>query len=332
MYYPFESGLMASTAEVYEHEIPGGQYSNLRPQARALGLDDQFELIKKNYAAVNRMFGNLVKVTPSSKVVGDMAMFMTSNGYTEADIYEKGDSLSFPESVIKFFKGDLGQPYQGFPSDLQKIVLKNIEPYTERPNTHLEPVNFDKEFKLFQKEFGTQYSMEDFISYKLYPRVFSDYHDHLNEFGDVYYIPSAPFFYGLRPDEEVLIPLEEGKQVLVRYLHSSDADEDGFKTVYFNLNGQIRAIQIEDKSAVVTKVSHEKAAAENHVGAPLQGLLAKVLVKPGQKVAKDDPLFVIEAMKMESTIVSPQDGEVSRVVLNEGTMVMQNDLIIDLKD
>ncbi|MGB1248347.1 MAG: pyruvate carboxylase, partial [Chitinophagales bacterium] len=189
-YYPFETELKAGTAQVYEHEIPGGQYSNLRPQARGLGIEDKFETIKQNYEIANKLFGDIVKVTPSSKVVGDMAMFMTTNGYTEQDILEKGKDISFPDSVINFFKGDLGQPYQGFPSALQKIVLKDVAPYTDRPNAHMQPIDFDKEFKVFQKEFGKHRNFLDFLSFKLYPKVFRDYHDFNEDNGDVWTIPT----------------------------------------------------------------------------------------------------------------------------------------------
>jgi len=173
LYYPFESGLKAGTAEVFQHEIPGGQYSNLRPQATALGLGDRFEEVKKMYAEVNSMFGDLVKVTPSSKVVGDMAIFMVTNDLTPEDVMQRGDEISFPESVINFFKGDLGQPTGGFPKKLQKIILKNVKPYKNRPNAHLEPIDFEKAFekfrRKFQKGFTRAIEFEDFLSYSLYP-------------------------------------------------------------------------------------------------------------------------------------------------------------------
>ena len=178
-YYPFESELRAGTAEVYEHEIPGGQYSNLLPQARSLGLEAKFEQIKKNYALVNQMFGDIVKVTPSSKVVGDMAMFMTANELTEADVMERGDKLDFPASVKNFFRGDLGQPHGGFPKTLQKIVLKAETPYTDRPNAHLKPINLQEEFPLFKQKFpDDRMGYLDFLSYQLYPKVFEAYYQH----------------------------------------------------------------------------------------------------------------------------------------------------------
>jgi len=262
-YYPFETELKAGTSEVYEHEIPGGQYSNLRPQARGLGLEDQFHTITKNYRIVNDLLGGIVKVTPSSKVVGDMAMFMTSNQLTKEDILEQGETLAFPDSMKALMRGDLGQIIGGFPKEFQAMVLKGEEPYTNRPNAHLEPVDFDKEFAAFQKEFGP-------------------------------------------------------------YVHFR------MVTVWFKLNGQNRSIEVKDLAVKVSRVAHRKAAKEGEVGSPLQGSLSKILVKKGAIVKLNDPLFIIEAMKMESTITAPVAGKVGAVLLAEKTMVHQDDLIIEI--
>lgn len=330
-YYPFESGLKAGTAQIFDHEIPGGQYSNLRPQARGLGLEDQFETIKDNYKTVNQMFGDIVKVTPSSKVVGDMALFMTSNNLTEQDVMEKGETLSFPESVINFFKGDLGQPYQGFPEKLQKVILKNTKPYTDRPNAHLAPIDFDKEFAEFQQKFNKHCNFLDFLSYKFYPKVFEDYFNHHKQYGDVSYIPTKAFFYGLKANEEITIEFESGKMIIAEYLYATKADEDSYKTVFFNLNGQTRGVKIKDNSAISTKVKHQKAEGEKEIGAPLQGKLVKITVKAGDTVKKEQSLFVLEAMKMESTVTAPADGKIKKVHLAEGTMVGQSDLVIEFE-
>ena len=243
----------------------------------------------------------------------------------------KGNTLSFPESVINFFKGDLGQPYNGFPKELQKILLKNVIPYTDRPNAHLAPIDFEKEFEAFKKEFDKYCNIEDFLSYKLYPKVFKDYFDHNKEFGDVSHIPTKAFFYGLKPNEEISVNLESGKTIIVQYLYSTKTNEKGDKTVFFNLNGQTRGIEVEDKTAPVTKIVNQKAVKNNEIGAPLQGLLAKMLVKDGIKVEKEQPLFVLEAMKMESTIVSPEAGMIAKIHLVAGAMVEQNDLIIEME-
>jgi pyruvate carboxylase len=327
-YYPFESELKSGTAQVYEHEIPGGQYSNLRPQARGLGIEDKFETIKQNYKIANDLFGNIVKVTPSSKVVGDMAMFMTTNGYSKEDILEKGKDISFPDSVINFFKGDLGQPYQGFPKEMSDIVLKDVKPYTERPNAHMEPIDFDEEFKNFQKEFGKTKTEEDYISYLFYPKVYTDFFNFKKEFGHVSYIPTKAFFYGLKANEEIIVEIGEGKNILVKYLNMTEPDEKGFRQVYYKLNGQNRHITIKDESLKIDFVSNKKASAINEIGVPLQGKLSEVLVKVGDIVEKNTPLFVIEAMKMESTVGAPFAGTISAVELKGGSMVMQDDLVV----
>ncbi|OQP54704.1 pyruvate carboxylase [Niastella populi] len=329
-YYPFESQLKAGTAEVFDHEIPGGQYSNLRPQARSLGLEDQFTSIKKNYVVVNKLFGDIVKVTPSSKVVGDMALFMTANEYTEQDIFEKGESISFPDSVIGLFRGDLGQTPGGFPETLQQLILKNEKPFTDRPNAHLQPLNLDAAMQQFQAKYGKQYSRPDLLSSLFYPKVFDEYHQFKTIFGEVYYVPSPVFFYGLKPNEETLIELAPGKSILIKFLHMSNVDENGYKQVFFKLNGQTRSIFIKDKSFTSVKPTHKKVNAANEIGAPLQGKLSKILVKAGDKVQKNSPLFVIEAMKMESTIVAPAEGVVQHVVLNEGVFVAQDDVVVEL--
>ena len=331
VYYPFESGLKASTAQIFEHEIPGGQYSNLRPQARGLGLEDKFETIKDNYRLVNQMFGDIVKVTPSSKIVGDMAMFMTSNNLTEQDVYDKADSLSFPESVISFFKGDLGQPTGGFPEKLQKVILKNVLPYTDLPNAHLDPIDFDKEFAAFQLKFDKHCHFLDFLSYKFYPKVFEDYYNHHLEYGDVSYIPTKAFFYGLKHNEEITIEFEDGKMIIVEYLYKTEPNQDGFRTVFFNLNGQTRAVEVKDKVALVTKVKFQKATGEKEIGAPLQGKLVEIKVNAGDTIEKDQALFVIEAMKMESTVMASSAGTIKKIHLDDGTLVEQNDLVIELE-
>jgi pyruvate carboxylase len=329
-YYPFESDLKAGTAEVFDHEIPGGQYSNLRPQARSLGLEDKFEEIKKNYIVANKLFGDIVKVTPSSKVVGDMALFMTANGYTEQDIFEKGETISFPDSVIGLLKGDLGQTPGGFPPVLQKLVLKNEQPYTDRPNAHLKPVDVDKALEAFKTKYGQHYEFTDMLSSLFYPKVFDEYHQFRSAYSEVYYIPSPVFFFGLKPNEEVLIELAPGKSILVKFVHMSETDENGFKHVFFKLNGQTRSIDVRDRKMTVTKAQHKKVSTDNEIGAPLQGKLSRILVKAGDKIDKNTPLFTIEAMKMESTIVSPKAAVVKALVLAEGAMVGQDDVVIEI--
>lgn len=329
-YYPFESGLKASTASVYDHEIPGGQYSNLKPQAVALGLADKFEDIKKMYGEVNHLFGDVVKVTPSSKVVGDMALYMVSNGLTVEDVKEKGDTISFPESVVAFFKGHLGQPVGGFPEELQKIVLKDDTAFTDRPNSHLEPIDLDQGFIDFKKKFGQGYQFTDYMSFLIYPKVFEDYHQHRQDYGDVSKIPTENFFYGLKLKQEAIVEIGEGKSIIIELLSVGPADDNGMRTMFFRINGQTRNIEVHDKSLNVTRKEHEKAEKDNpiHVGAPLQGMLSKLFVKSGDKVKKNQPIFVIEAMKMETTVSAREDGKVSRIVLDESTLVEADDLVM----
>jgi pyruvate carboxylase len=331
LYYPFESGLKASTAEVYDHEIPGGQYSNLRPQAIALGLEHKFQEIKKYYAIVNKMFGNIVKVTPSSKVVGDMALFMVSNGLTETDIMERGETLAFPDSVIEMFRGDLGQMEGGFPEQLSKIILKGDNPLKKRPNAYLDPVDFEAEFDAFQQEFDAHQTMLDFLSYKMYPEVFTLFYQLVQEYGEISYLPTSAFFYGLNIDEEITVEIDQGKMIIIRLLFISAPGEDGMRTVSFDLNGQTRNVRVRDNAVVSKTQVNQKASGDHEVGAPLQGKLSEVVIKDGERVSRGDPLFVIEAMKMETTLSAPFDGTIKKVHLQAGVLVQQDDLIVEFK-
>lgn len=330
-YYPFESELKAGTAEVYNHEIPGGQYSNLRPQARGLGLEDQFETIKKNYRIANKVLGDLVKVTPSSKVVGDLAMFMTSNGLDEQSLLEKGNSLSFPDSVKSLMRGELGQIKGGFPKEFQKMVLKGEAPFTDRPNAHLEPIDFENGYKAFQEKYGEHFNENDYLSSLLYPKVFDDFAQHYEDNGDVRNLPSPAFFYGMKPNEEIMVEIEPGKTISIKYLNMTEPNEQGVRLVFFRLNGQTRSVQLLDKDYAANVKKNEKATDPNQVGAPLQGSLSKVLVKEGDKVEVNTPLFIIEAMKMESTITSHMSGTIEMVHLKEKTLVEQDDLVITIR-
>ena len=329
-YRGFETELKSGTAEVYDHEIPGGQYSNLRPQARGLGLEDQFDVIKENYKEVNDLLGGIVKVTPSSKVVGDMAMFMTANQLTIDDIKERGQTLSFPDSMVSLMKGDLGQRDEGWPEDFQKMVLKNIKPFTERPNAHLEPIDFDQEFESFKSSFPELSKFEDFLSHLLYPKVFEQFYNHQLKFGDTSKLPSPAFFYGLQFNEEIQVNISKGKTILIQYLNTNAPRSSGNRLVFFRINGVVRSVLIKDQSIDNTVAKHIKVSHANHVGSPLQGSLSKVIVKEGDTVEVDTPLFIIEAMKMESTITAPLAGIVKKVYLKEKVLVEQDDLIIEI--
>lgn len=329
-YYPFETELKAGTADIYDHEIPGGQYSNLRPQARALGLEDQFEKIKENYQIANELFGDIIKVTPSSKVVGDMAMFMTANSLTKQDVLERGHTLSFPDSVKAMMRGDLGQIDGGFPKQIQEIILKGEKPYTDKPNAHLDPIDFDRETALFEEKFGLKPGSHDLLSFKLYPKVYREYREHLDHYGDVSKLPTPAFFFGLKPNEEIIVSLSPGKDITVRFLNVSEPDERGNRMVIFLLNGQTRIISVRDKKIKTEVTPNRKISGKHDIGAPLQGNLSRILVREGDEVTLNAPLFIIEAMKMESTVTAPFAGKVSKIHLKEKTLVEQDDLVLEL--
>ncbi len=331
LYYPFEADLKAGTSEVFQHEIPGGQYSNLRPQAAGLGLLDRFEEVKQRFQDVNMLFGDIVKVTPSSKVVGDMALFMVSNNLSPEDVLLKGQTLAFPESVIELLRGDIGQPEGGFPKRLQKLVLKGEKPYTDRPNEHLKPIDFDAEWAAFEATHpGAQFT--DLLSSLLYPKVFADYWKHRQEFGDAWVLPSPVFFYGLQPGQEAVVEMARGKTVIVRLDSVSEPDADAMRTVFFTFNGSGRNLKVRDRNVESTRKTNQKIDKANpaQIGAPLQGLLSKVLVKAGEAVTKNQPLFLIEAMKMESTITATENGTVQAIHLPGGTLVQADDLVVTM--
>jgi pyruvate carboxylase len=331
-YYPFESGLLAGTSEVFQHEIPGGQYSNLRPQAAALGLLDKFEEVKQRFADANQMLGDIPKVTPSSKVVGDLALFMVSNKLTPEEVISRGESLSFPESVRELLRGDIGQPLGGWPADIQKVVLKDEKPFTDRPNEHLAPIDFDKEWAEFEKTH--QYAQfTDFLSSLLYPKVFEDYWTFRKSFGDVSRIPTPVFFFGLKEGEESIIEIARGKSIIIRLQSIGPVNEEGMRTMFFTLNGQTRNLEVRDQRVAVKAVHNAKADRANtkQLAAPLQGMLSKVLVEAGQQVPRNAPLFVIEAMKMETTITAPDDLTVASITLSEGTRVQADDLVLTVE-
>ena len=331
-YHPFESGMKSSSAEVYQHEIPGGQYSNLKPQAIALGLGDKFEEIKERYADVNEMFGDIVKVTPSSKVVGDLAQYMVANNISKEDIFSKGGQISFPESVVSYFMGELGQPEGGFPQELQRIILKGKEPLTERSGKYLPKLNLEKDFKDFKKKFGYDLPYTTYLSYKFYPKVTEDYLEMYRKYGDVDVVPTKYFLYGMKPGEETTVQIAPGKTLLIRLLSIGPADDKGMRTVFFKLNGQTRNIEVQDKTIKVTRHENRKAdkTNANHIGSPLQGMLSTVFVKKGDLVKKNQPLFMVEAMKMETNIAATVDGKVVDIILLAGTLVNTDDLVLEV--
>ncbi|MFD2925387.1 pyruvate carboxylase [Halobacillus naozhouensis] len=332
-YTDFESGMMAPHTEVYHHEMPGGQYSNLQQQARAVGLADRWDEVKHMYRRVNDMFGDIVKVTPSSKVVGDMALFMVQNDLNEDDIYEKGESLAFPDSVVELFQGYLGQPYEGFPSELQRIVLKGRQPINERPGELLDPVDFkDLKETLFHK-LDRQVTSFDMISHALYPKVFMDYHKFTEQYGDMSVLDTPTFFYGMRLGEEIEVEIEQGKTLIVKLVSIGEAQVDGTRTVYFELNGQPREVVIKDLNVKATVQQRPKADKSNakHIGASMPGTVIKVISEKGDKVQKGDHLMITEAMKMETTVQAPFDGVIKDIYVGNNEAIHVEDLLIEFE-
>lgn len=335
MYYkPFENGLNAPETEVYMHEMPGGQYSNLQQQAKAVGLGNKWDDIKQMYHTVNLMFGDIVKVTPSSKVVGDMALFMVQNDLTEEDIYEKGETLSFPESVITFFQGELGQPVGGFPEKLQKIILKGREAITERPGALAKPVDFQQVKADLAEKIGYEPKQEEVLSYLMYPQVFLDYQAAYNQFGDVTLLDTPTFFQGIRLGETVNVQIEKGKILIIRLDEIGEPDIEGNRVLFFNLNGQRREITVNDHSIISTVQTRVKAEPTNreHIGATMSGSVLDVLVKKGDHVKKGDTLMITEAMKMETAIEARFDGEIAHVYVTDGDAIASGDLLIEVTE
>ncbi|SHI74620.1 pyruvate carboxylase [Malonomonas rubra DSM 5091] len=329
-YAPFESELRSGTAQVYEHEIPGGQYSNYKPQVEGLGLGHRWEECKEMYRKVNDMFGDLVKVTPSSKIVGDMAMFMIQNNLEPEDVYERGHDLAFPQGVVDFFKGMIGQPYGGFPEKLQKIILKGEQPLTCRPGELLEPVDFVLKKDELEKKLGHKVRDEDVLSAVLYPGVYEEYDRFRQEHSDTSVLPTPVFFYGLDIGDEVTIDIEAGKTLIVKLNAVGRVREDGTRNIYFELNGEPRTVVVKDESVESDESSHVKADPDNghEIGAPMPGKIFKMNVNIGDEVKEGDVMLVTEAMKMETNVKAKKDGVIKEIVFGEGDQVDQGDLLL----
>ncbi|SEM92707.1 pyruvate carboxylase [Mesobacillus persicus] len=332
-YSDFESGMMAPHPEVYQHEMPGGQYSNLQQQAKAVGLGERWEEVKEMYKRVNLMFGDIVKVTPSSKVVGDMALFMVQNDLTEQEVLEKGDKIDFPDSVIEMFEGYLGQPAGGFPQELQKVILKGKQPLTVRPGELLEDVDFKALGDQLYQELGRQVTDHDVIAYALYPKVYLDYTKTIEQFGDVSKLDTLTFLYGMRLGEEIEVEIETGKTLIVKLVSIGQAQADGTRVVYFELNGQQREVIIKDESVKSSVASKIKADPKNeqHIAGTMPGTVIKVLVEKGEKVAQGEHLMITEAMKMETTVQAPFSGVVKDIFVQNGDSISPGDLLIEVE-
>lgn len=339
IYKQFESGMDAPNTEIYKYEIPGGQYSNLLAQVKEMGAAEDFEEIKGLYKDANQLLGNIVKVTPSSKVVGDFAIFMFKNGLTKENILIEGKNLSYPDSVVEYFEGMIGQPEGGFPEELQKIVLKGKEPITVRPGSLLPDADFDY-IKNGLKENFYMDTMEDedilnqkALSYALYPKVYEDYCRHFETYNDVTGLESHVYFYGLRKGEETTLPLDEGKELIIKFIDMSEPDENGYRLLDFEINGSVREVKILDKNLEVKADNRIKADKNNpgHLGSTIPGTVGKVLVKEGEEVSVNTALMTVEAMKMETTVVSKVDGIVDKIYVKEGEQVNQEDLLISFE-
>lgn len=332
-YFPFESGLKSSTAEVYEHEIPGGQYSNLIVQVEAMGLLDRWEDVRKMYKEVNLALGDIIKVTPSSKVVGDLALFLVRNDLTINDLYTKGETLSFPDSVITFFKGMLGQPVGGFPSDLQQIVLKNETAIKCRPGELLKPFDFEKTKVDLKKEFNKDISDEILVSYALYPQVVKEYLKFIDEYGNPAVMDTKSFFYPLKKEEEISVDIEDGKTLVIKYLGLSEPNNKGERKIYFELNGQPRNVTIKDEKLTDIIKSNVKGDLSNpkHICATMPGKITKINVKIGDSVKKGDLIVITEAMKIETKITASIDGKVKEIFLRENDKIEAGDLIAEFE-
>ncbi|MDP9083303.1 MAG: pyruvate carboxylase [Pseudomonadota bacterium] len=330
-YIAFESDIRAGASEVYVHGMPGGQYTNLREQSRSLGLDEhRWPEVAHAYSQVNQMFGDIIKVTPTSKVVGDLAITMVTSGLTREAVLDPDVEVAFPESVVQLFRGDLGQPIGGFPPALQKKILGEQIPLTLRPGELLAPTDLPAQRDAAELKVGRAISDYEFASYLMYPKVFVDYAADRTSFGDVSTLPTAVFFYGMDSGQEINIDLERGKTLIVRYVTTSDPHEDGTRTVFFELNGQPRPIRVADRSQVAKKPPQRKVEPGNagHIGAPMPGTVVTVPVHVGQTLSRGEVVLTLEAMKMETTVRAERDGTIKEILAKPGLQVDTKDLLI----
>ena len=334
VYAGFESELVTSTAEIYKYEIPGGQYSNLKPQVESFGLGHKFEEVKDMYKAVNEMLGDIVKVTPSSKAVGDMAIFMVQNDLTPENIYEKAAGIDFPDSIVSYFEGMMGQPEGGFPEKLQKLVLKDKPAITCRPGELLPPEDFEAIRKYLREELELEGTNREVISYALYPKVFEDYVKSIRKDGNFRYMGSDIFFHSLQVGETCEVKLGEGKLLIVKLHEVRPVDSEGYREAIFEVNGNRRIIKIKDTDVTVNSSNSVLYADEDNpleVGANIPGNIIKVLVKEGEAVEEKQPIAIIEAMKMETNILATAKGTVEKIYVSEGQQVKAGEMVAKLK-
>jgi pyruvate carboxylase len=331
-YAAFETGQQAPSSEVYLHEMPGGQFTNLKAQARSLGLEERWHEVAQTYADVNQMFGDIVKVTPSSKVVGDMALMMVSQGLSRADVEDPDRDVAFPDSVIDMMRGNLGQPPGGFPEPILAKILKGEAPNTERPGKHLKPVDLEKTRTDLAAQLDVEIDNEDLHGYLMYPKVFTDYIARHKVYGPVRTLPTRTFFYGMEPGEQIEADIDPGVTLVIQLQAVGETTDDGEVKVFFELNGQPRMIRVPNRKIAATSVKRAKAETgnPNHIGAPMPGVVASVAVSAGAKIKTGDLLLTIEAMKMETGLHAERDATVKAVHITPGGQIDAKDLLIEL--
>ncbi|MEZ5589249.1 MAG: pyruvate carboxylase [Gammaproteobacteria bacterium] len=331
-YAAFESDIRSGTADVYRHEMPGGQYTNLREQARAMGLEHHWPEVAEMYAQVNQLFGDIVKVTPTSKVVGDMALFMVTAGLTPADVLNPDKEINFPESVVSLFKGQQGFPPDGFPPQLTRRILGTEPPPRERPGAHLPPTDLAAERAKAQELSERELHDTDLASYLMYPKVYADYAQHRSQYGNVAVLPTPVFFYGMQEGDEIGVEIDKGKALVIRHLTTSEPDDDGMRRVFFEMNGQPRLVRIAQQGLTSSKKAHPKAEDGNpdQIPAPMPGAVVSVAVSEGQHVSRGDILVTLEAMKMETAIRADRDATIKEVFVTPGMQVESKDLLVVL--
>lgn len=333
-YLPFDSGPRAGSARLYEHEIPGGQYTNLREQATAMGLGHRWREVEIMYAEVNLLFGDIVKVTPSSKVVGDMTLFLMSNEMKPADVLklDENNDVAFPNSVVEMFSGALGVPPDGWPRKLQKTLLRGKKPLKGRPSASLPPADFAAEKETLESKTGHTARQDELLSYLLYPEVFLKYDKFRQTYSDVGVFPTPPFFYGLRNGEEITVEIEAGKTLIIKFLTASEPHPDGTRTLFFELNGQPREVNVRDKALRVVERTHPKAdpGDPGQVGAPTAGMIGGIAVQANQAVERGAKLLTLEAMKMQSNIYAPITGRIVKLLVSPGQNVEPKDLLVTI--
>jgi pyruvate carboxylase len=333
-YAAFESGLIAPASEVYLHEMPGGQFTNLKAQARSMGLEERWREVAQTYAEVNQMFGDIVKVTPSSKVVGDMALMMVAQGLTREQVEDPSTEVAFPESVVDMMRGNLGQPPGGWPEALQRKVLKGENPLTDRPGAVMPPADLDRLLAELKAQAGeVAVDNEDFCGYLMYPKVFTDYLNRHQEYGPVRTLPTPVYFYGMQPRQEISAEIDPGKIIEVRLQAVGETNAEGDVRVFFELNGQPRAVRVPNRRVKSAAPKRPKAETGNpgHVAAPMPGVIASVAVAAGQAVHAGDLILTIEAMKMETGLYADKPGTVKALHVQPGAQVDAKDLLVEIE-